>query len=317
MLKFSVIVPVYKAERYLRRCVDSLLNQTFTNFELLLVDDGSPDCSGEICDNYAIKDSRVRVFHKDNGGVSSARNVGIDNAKGDWVLFVDADDWVDNNLFEIAVSGYEKNKFIDIIGFGLHTVDVNGETIEELYAYDKTNTKSIDCISVNYGFFTFFYKKEIIDLYRLRFPIGIKVGEDQNFALKYLTVSDKMLIIADVNYCYRKHSQSVMNRQIDLDKIKDHLRVLDDYLAFIRQFRIEKIHHSLTRKLERMLIGYFYYANKSNLSFFELIQLRNYYNSFLKRNLKYKKLLIESPVLTFCNFWIILAYFRLLIFKNE
>lgn len=317
MPKFSVIVPVYKAERYLSRCVDGLLNQTFTDFELLLVDDGSPDCSGEICDNYAIKDSRVRVFHKDNGGVSSARNVGIDNAMGDWILFVDADDWVDTNLFEIAVSGYEKNKFIDIIGFGLHTVDVNGETIEELYAYDKTNTKSIDCISVNYGFYTFLYKKEIIDLYRLRFPIGIKVGEDQNFALKYLTVSENIFVIADVNYSYRKHSQSVMNRKIDLEKIKDHLRVLDDYLAFIRQFGIEKIHHSLTRKLERMLIGYFYHANKSNLSFSELIQLRNYYNSFLKRNLKYKKLLIESPVLTLCNFWIILAYFRLLIFKNE
>ena len=88
----SVIVPVYKAEKWLHRCVDSILAQTMEDFELLLIDDGSPDRSGEICDEYAAKDSRVRVFHKENGGVSSARNLGLDNAQGEWISFVDADD---------------------------------------------------------------------------------------------------------------------------------------------------------------------------------------------------------------------------------
>ena len=92
--KISVIVPVYKAEAYLRRCVDSILAQTFQDFEVLLIDDGSPDRSGEICDEYARKDRRVRVFHKENGGVSSARNVGIEKALGTWIMFVDADDWL-------------------------------------------------------------------------------------------------------------------------------------------------------------------------------------------------------------------------------
>ena len=90
----TVIVPVYKAEKYVLRCVDSILAQTFTDFEVLLIDDGSPDRSGEICEEYAQKDARVRVFHKDNAGVSSARNLGLDNAKGEWVTFVDSDDWV-------------------------------------------------------------------------------------------------------------------------------------------------------------------------------------------------------------------------------
>ena len=102
--KISVIVPVYNTEKYLHRCIDSILSQTFTDFELLLIDDGSKDSSGVICDEYAAKDSRVRVFHKENGGVSSARNLGLDNAKGDRITFVDADDWVENkyieNLFE-------------------------------------------------------------------------------------------------------------------------------------------------------------------------------------------------------------------------
>ena len=96
----SIIVPVYNAEKYLHRCVDSILAQTFTDFELLLINDGSKDNSGKICDEYAAKDPRVRVFHKENGGVSSARNMGLDNAKGEWVTFVDSDDWLVHNIYE-------------------------------------------------------------------------------------------------------------------------------------------------------------------------------------------------------------------------
>ena len=96
----SVIVPVYKAEKYLNRCVDSILAQTFEDFEVLLIDDGSPDNSGNICDEYARKDSRVRVFHKENGGVSSARQMGIDNARGEYTIHADPDDWVESDMLE-------------------------------------------------------------------------------------------------------------------------------------------------------------------------------------------------------------------------
>lgn len=99
----SVIVPVYNAEKYLHRCIDSILAQTFTDFELLLIDDGSKDKSGAICDEYADKDSRVRVFHKENGGVSSARNAGLDNVRGEWVAFLDADDYFLSNGLEILL----------------------------------------------------------------------------------------------------------------------------------------------------------------------------------------------------------------------
>src|SRR5690606_22590995 len=92
MPKVSVIIPVYNTENYLRECLDSILAQTFTDFEVLLINDGSTDSSGKICDEYAEKDSRIKVFHKENGGVSSARNLGLDNAKGEWICFVDSDD---------------------------------------------------------------------------------------------------------------------------------------------------------------------------------------------------------------------------------
>ena len=102
--KISIIVPVYNAERYLRRCVDSILCQDFSGFELILVDDGSKDKSGEICDEYAAKDARVRTLHEQWGGVSSARNIGLDYANGEWVTFVDSDDYVSPNYFASLTS---------------------------------------------------------------------------------------------------------------------------------------------------------------------------------------------------------------------
>lgn len=110
MPKISVIVPVYKAEAYLHHCVDSLLAQTFKDFEILLVDDGSPDSSGEICDEYARQDRRVRVFHKENGGVSSARQCGLDNARGEYTIHADPDDWVESDMLEAL---YQKAKTED------------------------------------------------------------------------------------------------------------------------------------------------------------------------------------------------------------
>ena len=98
--RVSIIVPVYKAEAYLHRCVESLLAQTFTDFEILLIDDGSPDRSGEICDEYAAKDPRVRVFHKENGGVSSARQCGMDHAEGEYTIHADLYDCVEPNMLE-------------------------------------------------------------------------------------------------------------------------------------------------------------------------------------------------------------------------
>ena len=109
----SVIVPVYNAEKYLSRCIDSILVQTFTCFELLLVDDGSTDCSGRICDEYAKRDTRIRVIHKENGGVSSARNLGLDNAKGEWICFCDSDDLLLNWSTDARI--LELIKFKDIL----------------------------------------------------------------------------------------------------------------------------------------------------------------------------------------------------------
>lgn len=125
--EISIIVPVYKVEKYLKKCVDSILNQTFKDFELILVDDGSPDNCGKICDEYAHKDSRVKVIHKENGGLSSARNAGLDIAQGEYIGFVDSDDWIEPDMYEILYKLIKKYK-TNISICGIRTVKKNINT---------------------------------------------------------------------------------------------------------------------------------------------------------------------------------------------
>ena len=120
-MKFSIIVPVYKVEKYIRSCIESILNQKYSDFELLLINDGSPDNSGEICDEYARSDERVKVFHQKNRGVSSARNVGLENSSGEYILFVDADDILyPDALFILKKTIETANEDIDLVQFSMN-----------------------------------------------------------------------------------------------------------------------------------------------------------------------------------------------------
>ena len=116
-IKISVIIPVYNAEQYLKDCVDSIINQSYQNFELILVDDGSSDNSPKICDDYAAKDNRIIVIHKSNNGVSAARKTGLDNASGDYIMYVDSDDWLDINTMERCIGVVHKNPKIGCVMF--------------------------------------------------------------------------------------------------------------------------------------------------------------------------------------------------------
>lgn len=128
----SIIIPIYNTEKYLRRCLDSIVAQTYKDFECIIVDDGSTDGSGKICDEYVAKDNRFKVFHKKNGGVSSARNLGLDNAKGEYIAFCDADDYVKENwlsefilripICDIVVSGFEKTHCGKVQKKYIHTI---------------------------------------------------------------------------------------------------------------------------------------------------------------------------------------------------
>ncbi len=138
----SVIVPVYKAEQFLKKCVDSIVNQTYKNLEIILVDDGSPDKCGELCDEFAKNDDRIKVIHKENGGQSSARNVGLDIMTGEYVGFVDSDDWIEPNMYEKLYGLIEKNN-AHIVACGIRCDLPHGKTVYFNPEYPRVSEKEI------------------------------------------------------------------------------------------------------------------------------------------------------------------------------
>lgn len=214
----SVIVPVYNTEKWLRRCVDSILVQTYTDFELLLIDDGSIDGSGTICDEYAIKDSRIRVFHKSNGGVSSARNVGLDQAKGEWVSFIDADDWIDADTFESYLKLEESGINLLFGGHKNHYADQSIE-IKRLPSAIVDNT-NFDKYYSEYDFhwrtspWAKFYRKSTIDDLGLRFDPKMKIGEDALFLFRFMLHEGKFKIVPVAAYNYNFEITSSLTKKI-------------------------------------------------------------------------------------------------------
>lgn len=203
----SVIVPVYNVEKYLTRCIDSILSQTFTDFELLLIDDGSTDNSGKICDEYAKQDSRIRVFHKENGGVSSARNLGLDNAKGNWICFCDSDDYVlPNWLYDFSLH-LNKNKSLVISGF--ISVYKGQKTICELAPASLEDPIEINSFIIDYlekkyiqGYlWCKCFDKSIITANNIRFK-DFHLFEDANFVYSYLRYIYHIKIIGSFSYVY-------------------------------------------------------------------------------------------------------------------
>lgn len=207
--KISVIVPVYKAEAYLHRCVDSILAQTFQDFEVLLVDDGSPDRSGEICEEYARKDSRVRVFHKENGGVSSARNMGLDNARGEYVCFVDSDDWINQKMFEMASRYFFKTDIIRFSYQDIFSEDGFERKKNILCEYtDKEEFLSQLIEQKTYvAIWGTFYKRNLFSS-EIRFDNRLVIGEDWLALILLVNRCRNFKIINAPLYNYNKYNES-------------------------------------------------------------------------------------------------------------
>ena len=205
--KISVIIPVYKVERYLDKCIESVVNQTHKNLEIILVDDGSPDNSPAICDEWAKKDSRIKVIHKENGGVSSARNLGIDEATGEYVCFVDSDDWVEPDyaeslLFRLKqdgtdcavcnfyICGERKKGFNKIDDAVINFKSFSGEkvTFFSSWIFNPTCNKM--------------YKTKILKQNSIRFREDIHFGEDQIFFSEVLLVCHSASVVSKALYNY-------------------------------------------------------------------------------------------------------------------
>lgn len=210
-VKISIIVPVYNVGKYLSMCIDSILAQTFTEFELLLIDDGSSDKSGIICDEYARKDTRIRVFHKLNGGVSSARNLGLENALGEWVTFVDADDWISDSFIENLYKPILSDNTIEFVQGGC-TNYINSEIadIEQQYE-DLVSSDSIHLFNHFRGLTVskMFRLDNVIRTFNLTFDEQMRTAEDMAFTLDYIFHITKYCFISEVGYYYRYNPNSL------------------------------------------------------------------------------------------------------------
>lgn len=226
--KVSIIVPVYNVEKFLCRCIDSILAQTFQDFELLLIDDGTPDKSGVICDEYTKKDNRIRVFHKKNGGVSSARNLGLDNAKGEWITFVDADDWVKENYLKI----FYDNSYCDLIICG-HEKFGNSNTIQQLNQHEKVSIDSNlytiwkEHLATNSFVYVYpwakFYKNNIIQNHNIRFNTEMIYSEDFCFVLEYMSFIDEYKTLSSTDYQYYIEELRILRYKMDYTQYCKHL----------------------------------------------------------------------------------------------
>lgn len=216
----SIIIPVYNAEKTIIRCINSIVDQSFTNWELILIDDGSIDKSLTICREYASKDNRIKVFNKENGCVSSARNLGLDNVAGKWITFVDSDDWIKKDYLKNLLNHAEKEYSIDLVisyaevfsDIGSHKEHYNSnlitkETFEIMFMENDMHWHTSPWSKL--------YKRSVIENIKLRFCDGMHIGEDAVFLYSYMLQSKKIYISSDTDYCYYACMEGSLTKKIN------------------------------------------------------------------------------------------------------
>lgn len=242
----SVIIPIYKVEKYLKECVDSVLAQTYTNLQIILVDDGSPDDCGKICDEYAQKDSRVVVIHKENGGLSDARNAGLEVAKGDYISFVDSDDIVHPDFLSYLYL-YIKDADISVCGYKVFNDGeiLTSETTKGVFPLSySSETILSQLFKFKYPMLVIawnkLYKKVLWE--KVRFPFG-RVHEDEFVIHELLELSSTINVIDAPLYYYRQRSDSIMA------EAKAEQAILDKLEAYGRRRKF-----FITHKLEQQVV---------------------------------------------------------------
>ena len=288
-MKFSIILPVYKVENYLCPCVDSILNQTYKDFEVILVDDGSPDRSPEICDDYARKDSRVKVIHKQNGGQADARNVGLEAAQGDYVCYIDSDDFLANEgVLQLLADKTASNpdivhyKFMEWFESDGHIADCRfdykvstvGRTVAEIYC------DLVDKDAYYNSAWSKIIRRSLLMDNNIRFEKGI-VGEDNEWYYHVVMVAESLILIDEPLYVYRRRQGSTTTSATRKNLI-DQLYVLNKWENLLKErkedARAQVVKCSLAKQYCSALIIYAELTDVSDLynQLEEKVYLLNY-----------------------------------------
>lgn len=284
----SVIIPVYKVEKYLRQCIDSVINQTYKNLEIILVDDGSPDNCGKICDEYAEKDKRVKVIHQLNKGVSAARNLGTELAKGEYIAYVDSDDWLDIHMYEELFKVLNKYN-LDMIrcaafesdGKSKKVISPKKEYANKLFTNEEVLERYFDEFLCKVIWNTIYEAKIVKGIMS---PDGYR-SEDNYVSGMYLYRSKRMIIIDKPLYYYRKNPESITNsgniRSIDICLCTYQL-ICDLQSDGFTNIKILK---SLYKKLAREIFHFIRDKNEK----YRIVEMKKELLSFLSNNLNLRR----------------------------
>ncbi len=314
----SVIVPVYNVERYLAKCIDSILAQTYPSLEIILVDDGSKDSSGAICDSYAKKDSRIRVIHKENGGLSDARNRGIEEARGEYLGFIDSDDYIDPDMYEVLYETLERHG-ADMSMCGVYELydGQAAEQVPEISDFGCTSEEAMKIVidgQINYAYaVNKLYKRELFD--GIRYPVG-KIIEDA-FVILFLLEKTKKVALTNAKKYYYFHRENSITSRTFSKKHYDCIEAHENNYKFICE------HHPALEKTARMRLYWsrFFVLDKmlcaDNVEKSEYMPLVKY----IRRGAKYiicESILSRSrKIATFVLLFSVSAYKALLVRNNE
>ncbi len=297
----SVIVPVYNVEKYIRRCVDSILSQTYKNLEILLVDDGSNDLSGEICDEYAGTDKRVRAFHKKNGGLASARNFGLENVMGEYVSFVDSDDWIEKNTYSYCLDLINnENCKVDVVQFGISCVEdekeqpkVRKEKITRHENKDILNFLMIQSTKTDSYFSVCrcLFSRNILQ--DERFPLG-RINEDIVFKYQVFAKANMMIDSNCIKYYYFQNTGSITTdglkkKDFDLYTAASELKALTDKEDYGEIKKMGEVKYARTSFSLLCKIAYFGVSDES----IDKADVVKKLQTELRKNFK---LLIKAPM---------------------
>ncbi len=238
-INISIIIPVFKVEKYLHSCIESVINQAYKDIEIILVDDGSPDNCGKICDEYACKDSRIKVIHKKNEGVSIARNVGIDSASGKYIMFLDSDDLLMEDILTTIsrdiVEGVElytyAHKKIDENGLDVFNMNTNLENgVYEKHTFLKEYYKKNGTLP--WAVWQHVFKSNIIKEKNIKFPAGIRAAEDLDFYMKYMEYVDTIKVSDFEIINYRVNREGSVMTEMKLLTYLDILKIYKKYSQY-------------------------------------------------------------------------------------
>lgn len=255
--KISIIIPVYKVEAYLPQCIESVINQTYHNLEIILVDDGSPDKCGEICDQYAQRDERIHVIHKQNGGVARARNDGIEYASGDYISFIDSDDWIAENAYEILYQGLKQYDVDCAVGRCVTVVDKNGDLSPRKNSDSpvkcETASEAMKHVLLNgSAVWNRLFKREVFQ--HIRFPLD-RVNDDEVVALHAYAECKNIVFLNQDTYFYRIRQNSITTSKFSIRNVDCYYNSVDN-LDFIRQRAPELVPCAEYKCIKAMLYCY-------------------------------------------------------------